>query len=76
MRAEFLKRVNPDGTWTPLATMSKAEWDALGGDPMSTWARGLFTRQITVNSMPCVVKRHGKGVKRTDYFSFGGDRGK
>lgn len=50
------KRMNADGSYTPLATMSKAEWDALktASDSLGPrWGK----QQITVNSMPRVVRR-------------------
>lgn len=51
------KRVNDDGSYTPIPTMNKAEWDALRSEPMSTWARRIGSRQITVNSAPRIVVR-------------------
>lgn len=52
-----LKRTNPDGSYTPLATMSKAEWDQMGSTPMSSWAKRVGRRQITVNSQPRIILR-------------------
>lgn len=51
-----LKRLNADGTYTPLATMSKAEWDGLKLAPDSLGKR-WGKQQITVNSAPRVVRR-------------------
>jgi len=61
-----------DGTYTPLATLSKAEWYSLNTThKMSDWARNIGRRQITVNSEPRVIKFRGKGVKPTPNFGFG-----
>lgn len=51
-----LKRLNADGSYTPLATMSKGEWDALKSAPDSLGKR-WGKQQITVNSMARVVRR-------------------
>lgn len=58
-----LKRMNPDGSYTPIATMSKAEWDALRAAPDSLGPR-WGKQQITVNSSTHVVIR-GRQQKRT-----------
>jgi len=52
-----LKRNNPDGTYAPLPTMSKAEWAELQTAPMSDWARNIGRRQVTVNSEPRIIVR-------------------
>lgn len=57
-----LKRLNADGTYTPLATMSKAEWDGLKLAPDSLGKR-WGKQQITVNSQARVVIR-GRQSKR------------
>lgn len=51
------KRMNSDGTYTPLATLSKAEWTELLAAGMSTWAQRIGRRQVTVNSQPRIVLR-------------------
>lgn len=57
-----LKRTNPDGSYTPLATMNKAEWDALKSAPDSLGKR-WGKQQLTVNSETRVVIR-GRQQKR------------
>jgi hypothetical protein len=51
------KQENADGTYTPIPTMNRQEWDALRAEPVSDWAQGLFKRQITVNSAARVIVR-------------------
>lgn len=58
------RRTNLDGSYTPLATMSKAEWDALKTAPDSLGPR-WGKQQITVNSSTHVVIR-GRQQKRTN----------
>ena len=50
------KRDNADGTYTPIPTMNKAEWDDLRGLPV-TFPILAFPRQITVNSQPRPIVR-------------------
>lgn len=57
------KRTNSDGTYTPLATMNKSEWEAISREPMSAWASRVGRRQVTVNSQPRIVVR-GRQQKR------------
>jgi hypothetical protein len=58
-----LKRTNPDGSYTPLATMSKIEWTELQESKDSLgkrWGKQI----ITVNSQARVVTR-GRQQKRS-----------
>jgi hypothetical protein len=37
--------------------MNKAEWEAVSREPMSTWAKRVGRRQVTVNSQPRIILR-------------------
>lgn len=59
-----LKRTNADGSYTPLATMSKAEWVRLLKSAPDSLGKRWGKQQLTVNSQARVVIR-GRQPKRT-----------
>lgn len=49
------RRTNADGTYSPIPTMNRQEWDELRGRPLEFPRLG--SRQVTVNSQPRVIVR-------------------
>jgi hypothetical protein len=59
----YYTQPHADGSYGVTSGMSAQERSTMSASPMSSWAKRIFTHEITINSQPRIVYR-GRERKR------------